>query len=673
MPKSNPKPTSTQPNNGPDGQERRWFTELLIGAFGNALGAWITFIIPILLGVFSAIFLKIGLPAILLGIAISLWLACAYIAFISKQKVRSILNNIQQIFYWKKVAFFSFFVLPLIIAPSSGYYWCSLSRSFVSSASVSCVIDTTNPSLWFILPIVFAFMIAIAVYVIFKRKVHVRGRKNYVWQYPQLRLWAIYGFYISVVLILGLSATFVCDHTRKIKVLVANFEDPDDQKAHVTDSVLSQLRAVFSKYSDVTIEPLGHKITEQEGSVFAQSEGKIEKADFVIWGWYGEHAEDGTTPLSLNLEILCQIKCQPKLNKELKGAVREIRESDLKRVSLRTRVTNEITFATLFIVGSVRMELDDYNGAIDNFESAINQTEEPILGIDQRTIYSYLGTAYWAAKKYDESMNIFRKIINLDPNNEEGYRGVADAYFGMDELDSAILYYTQAISITPTAISYSNLGGIYLAKKDYDSALEKFNKQVELSPNSAMSYISRGQGYYFKKDYKNAISDYNKALNLDYEAYRAYQGLGEVYFDMRDFGRAIQNYTIATDCQSSNESDFSYYGRGLVYNAQKKYDYAIADFNKAISIRGDVHDYYRNRAFAYTKKDQEDLALLDLDKAIQLDDYDDEAHIIRAQIFEKLGRKNEAAKEYEKVLEVTDDNSLRRFANQHIDMMKENK
>ncbi|MBK9944493.1 MAG: tetratricopeptide repeat protein [Kouleothrix sp.] len=670
MPKPNPKQRGALPDNGLDSQERGWFNELLIGASGNALGTWIALFIPTLLGILSAIFLRIGLPAILLGVAITVWLACAYIAFVSKQKALSILNRIQQRFHWKQTAFFSFFALPLIVAPSTGYYWCSQNRATTPASSLSCIVDTTNPNLRFILPIVFALIIVPVIYAIFKRTARSRGRAKYTWQYPRLRFWGISSLYICAVLILGVSATFVCNPTRKIKVLVANFEDPDEQKARVTDSVLSQLRTAFSRYDDVLIQPLGQKITEQEGSLVAQSEGNAEKADFVIWGWYGERAEDGTTPLSLNLEILCQIKCRPKLNKELQGAVRELKESDLKKASLRTRVTNEVTYATLFIVGSVRMEANDYDGAVDNFENAIRQTDESIPGIEQRTIYSYLGTAYWAAHKYDKSLETFQKMVKLVPNDEEGYRGMADAYFGMEQLDNAIIYYTQAISITPIAGDYSNLGEIYLAKEDYDTALTNYQKEVALSPDSATSYFDRGHGYYFKRDYKNAIRDYNKALELDAGTYKAYERLGDVYLDTREFDRAIENYTTAIECQSFAESDHAYYGRGLVYNAQGKYDYAISEFTKAISIRNDVHDYYRSRAFAYTKKGQENLALPDLNKAIQLDDYDDEAYIIRAQIFEKVGQRDNAIRDYEKVLEITNDNNIRNFANQHLTTLK---
>ena len=51
--------------------------------------------------------------------------------------------------------------------------------------------------------------------------------------------------------------------------------------------------------------------------------------------------------------------------------------------------------------------------------------------------------------------------------------------------------------------------------KDYQRAIEVYNKAIEINPNFAKAYAERGSVKVLIKDYKGGIQDLNKAIELD--------------------------------------------------------------------------------------------------------------------------------------------------------------
>ena len=49
---------------------------------------------------------------------------------------------------------------------------------------------------------------------------------------------------------------------------------------------------------------------------------------------------------------------------------------------------------------------------------------------------------------------------------------------------------------------------------DYDSALNDFNKSLEIEPNNAFAWKKRGDVYRMLEKYDKALYDFNKSLAL---------------------------------------------------------------------------------------------------------------------------------------------------------------
>jgi len=217
----------------------------------------------------------------------------------------------------------------------------------------------------------------------------------------------------------------------KIIILIANFDGPEPEKYRVTETVLARLRAALERYRDLQVEALGRAITEQEGKEAARAEGEKRKAAIVIWGWYGVTKE--VVPISVTFELLRPPKYMPELGPEAKGMVRTMAVAELESFTLQTRLSEEMTYLSLFTVGMARYAREDWDGAIACFSDALSQTAEPMRALDQSIIYFYRGNAYTSKGDYDRAVADYNQAIDraheLKLDFVEAYvnRGVAYA------------------------------------------------------------------------------------------------------------------------------------------------------------------------------------------------------------------------------------------------------
>ena len=146
--------------------------------------------------------------------------------------------------------------------------------------------------------------------------------------------------------------------------------------------------------------------------------------------------------------------------------------------------------------------------------------------------------------------------------------------------------YSRAFKLIP-ADEYGRL--FDLAIKDHDQA-------IALEPGSADAYFSRGQTYYdraaledsedAKPWFDRAAADFKKAVERDGRHYMALDLLGLVHVSTGELDMAIGEFTqeMALNPLGRARLADAYCIRGSSNHKEKKYDAAIADYEKAIKI-----------------------------------------------------------------------------------------
>ena len=110
--------------------------------------------------------------------------------------------------------------------------------------------------------------------------------------------------------------------------------------------------------------------------------------------------------------------------------------------------------------------------------------------------YMELGENYRKKEKYEKAEKILKKVIEMDPKNDE-------AYF--------------------------ELGSICWDKNNFTEAEKMFKKAIELNPNDGGIYLELGQFYYDQGRLKEAEYMFTEAIEINPNTDEAYCGLGRVY------------------------------------------------------------------------------------------------------------------------------------------------
>jgi tetratricopeptide (TPR) repeat protein len=208
---------------------------------------------------------------------------------------------------------------------------------------------------------------------------------------------------------------------------------------------------------------------------------------------------------------------------ELESLFREFKNDSVKMKQLNERVVKGSYFEAesyaLNALGVIYRNLSKYDKAIDYHEYA----EE---------VATYC-------------QNLELKVLSLN------MLGVV--YRRMDLVSSALDYHSQALEFARTAnpiteqlelsiaVSLNSMGNIYLVLKQYDLAIEQFNKSLEIENKSenklglAINYQNIGYAKEAKgllnealKDYQTSLK-YNEDINSDIGKVICFNSIGKIY------------------------------------------------------------------------------------------------------------------------------------------------
>jgi tetratricopeptide (TPR) repeat protein len=191
-------------------------------------------------------------------------------------------------------------------------------------------------------------------------------------------------------------------------------------------------------------------------------------------------------------------------------------------------------------------------------------------------------------------------------------------YANNKDFDHAIQEYDKSIQLNPhNAITYKNRGNAYFDKGDLGRALNDYTRAQETDPNYADAYFNRGLVYAEKGDYDHAIGEYNRVIQLNPNDSTALNERGWAHFLNNDPDRAFSDFSLAIRNDRNNAN--AYFGRAMVCLNAGDNNRAIRDFNQAIKLTPDDATSHYYRGVAYYRLSDLEYAISDFDTAIKID------------------------------------------------------
>ncbi len=193
-------------------------------------------------------------------------------------------------------------------------------------------------------------------------------------------------------------------------------------------------------------------------------------------------------------------------------------------------------------------------------------------------------------------------------------------------------------------------GLLYDNKKEFDLAIQDYNKVIELDPTYTEAYYWRGYLNYYEFDnVEQALSDFSKAIELNPEDERAFRERAFVNEDLENYDAALKDYDKAIELDPTNSNVVYWRGHLYFYDLDNN-EQALSDFSKAIELNPEDARAYNKIGEIYRKRFNYDLALFNYNKAIELEPKNYGYIFDRGLFYQDNNDETKALRDYNKII-----------------------
>ncbi len=166
-------------------------------------------------------------------------------------------------------------------------------------------------------------------------------------------------------------------------------------------------------------------------------------------------------------------------------------------------------------LGKVRFRAKDYPAAIELFRRRI------ALDPNNDEAYYYMGLSFKELKQYPDALGALRNSARLADGKADRHFWLGIIYAQLDSTDGASRAFNRVVELDSagmnknTAIALRQLGYYDLLQKQYVEASQKLSRAVAISPTDTQSWVWLGQAAQNSGNKEKACEAYRKALEVD--------------------------------------------------------------------------------------------------------------------------------------------------------------
>ncbi len=230
----------------------------------------------------------------------------------------------------------------------------------------------------------------------------------------------------------------------------------------------------------------------------------------------------------------------------------------------------------------------------------------------------------------------YTKVIELNPDDADGWSSRGAAYFKLGQWDKAVADYAKAIELKPDdpthrntlAFAYWERGGVLQAEGRWPEAVKAFRQslghyeKLKAAVMVAHNYGALGNALQQTGQREEAEKADLRAIAIWEELAAEFpsdwnyrQNLAHAHLRLGQHDKALAEFTKAIEIDP--KAALSWWARGGTHASLNQWDKALADHSKAVELCPDDADLWHHRAAAYIQLNQLDNALADLSTAVE--------------------------------------------------------
>lgn len=239
--------------------------------------------------------------------------------------------------------------------------------------------------------------------------------------------------------------------------------------------------------------------------------------------------------------------------------------------------------------------------------------------------------------------SVFR-VEHVQPNETNDVWIIKMTLCGKTDYDTSNAFQSIAAGLQTTYPSLTTLGLLFQRMGDFKRATQCFQQHLDLVENddgSLRSACNHNLGNIAQEmgDYDLALGYMNRSMEIRLNMPSIeksvmgslYNDIGNVYNAKKDYQKALEYYKEALSFESLEENDdklaMTYVNIGEIYRLQEKYDLALVNFNKCLTILENsrikdgpcIAQTFRSIGTVYCSKNDYEIALLYMTKALDIE------------------------------------------------------
>lgn len=156
------------------------------------------------------------------------------------------------------------------------------------------------------------------------------------------------------------------------------------------------------------------------------------------------------------------------------------------------------------------------------------------------------GFAAQDAGNFSQAEQLFRRIINIDPNNSAAHNSLGIALASQGNFAEASTNFRTAIRLNSNSTqAHNNLGNVLNEQGNLPEAIASYRAAIQIDPDYATAYYNLGIVLRKQGNLSEAIASYRNAIRLNPDYTNAYFNLGNILASQGNFAEAVTNFRNA--------------------------------------------------------------------------------------------------------------------------------
>ena len=291
------------------------------------------------------------------------------------------------------------------------------------------------------------------------------------------------------------------------------------------------------------------------------------------------------------------------------------------------------------LAGMIRYVQGDY-------ENAATELRESLQGMPDLGGFYFLGLAEYRMGRFELALNQFQRALDIQPGHAQSRLMVAMTLLRQKRIDDCIYQAGKVLQDNDqNAMAHNIIGSAYLAKGEFDRAMEHLDRAIGLDPSLADAHMKKGLFNLSQGDRAGAEIELAKAVDAAPEVLNTRFLLASLYLRQQNYSGAVK--TLQEGLEGTAEDALLYNYLAAAYFAQKKTDEAVQALEKAKAAKPDYFTPYFNLANYYMSTGKRQKAIDEYRAVLKRDPKQVKAHISQAALQEIMGDAAAAGASYQ--------------------------